>query len=122
MSDTGIRIPRIKVDGGAARNNFLMQFQADITGIEVWRPVIFETTSLGAGYLAGLAVGLWKSLDEIARNWKLDRVFKPRMDLETRERLYRGVGGQPYKEPWAGLGKYHGLMGYDFGNKFNLMI
>ncbi|GAB6944367.1 glycerol kinase GlpK [Vulcanisaeta sp. JCM 14467] len=108
MSDTGIRIPRIKVDGGAARNNFLMQFQADITGIEVWRPVIFETTSLGAGYLAGLAVGFWRDLDEIVRNWKLDRVFKPRMDVETRERLYRGwraavqrALGWAREVPWA---------------------
>jgi glycerol kinase len=108
VSDTGIKIPRIKVDGGAARNNFLMQFQADITGIEVWRPVIFETTSLGAAYLAGLAIGLWKNLDEIAKNWKLDRVFKPRMDIETRERLYRGwraavqrALGWAKEVPWA---------------------
>ncbi len=108
MNDTGIKIPRIKVDGGAAKDNFLMQFQADITGIEVWRPIVFETTSLGAGYLAGLAIGLWGSLDEIKRNWKLDRVFKPRMDPETRERLYRGwkaavqrALGWAKEVPWA---------------------
>ena len=108
VADAGIKIPRIKVDGGAAKNNFLMQFQADITGIEVWRPMTFETTSLGAGYLAGLAVGLWGGLDEIRRNWRLDRVFKPRMDPELRERLYRGwraavqrALGWAKEVPWA---------------------
>nr|WP_291764723.1 glycerol kinase GlpK [Caldivirga sp. UBA161] len=108
MNDTGIKIPRIKVDGGAAKDNFLMQFQADITGIEVWRPTVFETTSLGAGYLAGLAVGFWRSLNEIKQNWKLDRVFKPRMDPEARERLYRGwkaavqrALGWAKEVPWA---------------------
>ncbi len=108
VSDTGIKIPRIKVDGGAAENNFLMQFQADITGIEVWRPVVLETTSLGAGYLAGLAVGFWRDLDEVRHNWKIDRIFKPRMSLEVRERLYKGwkaavqrALGWAKEVPWA---------------------
>jgi glycerol kinase len=108
ISDAGLRIPRIKVDGGAAKDNFLMQFQADITGIEVWRPRVFETTSLGAAYLAGLATGFWSNLDEIRANWALDRVFKPTMNPETRERLYKGwkaavqrALGWAKEVPWA---------------------
>ncbi|MGC8580410.1 MAG: glycerol kinase GlpK [bacterium] len=108
MSDTGIKIPKMKVDGGAAKDNFLMQFQADITGIETLRPVIAETTSLGAAYLAGLAVGYWESLDEIKKNWKLDRSFKPKLDPETREKLYKGwkaavqrALGWAKEVPWA---------------------
>ncbi len=107
-ADTGMKVSRLKADGGAARSDFLMQFQADILGIEVWRPVVFETTSLGAAYLAGLAVGFWNSLDEIRRNWRVERVFKPRMDPETRERLYRGwkaavkrALGWAKEVPWA---------------------
>jgi len=90
MADTEMKIEKLKVDGGAARSDFLMQFQSDILGIEVWRPVVFETTSLGAAYLAGLAVGLWKDLDEIRNNWKVEKIFKPLMDREMRERLYKG--------------------------------
>jgi glycerol kinase len=89
-SDTNSNIPRLKVDGGAAKSNFLMQFQADITGVEVYRPIVFETTALGAAYLSGLAVGFWESLEEIRSNWKVDRVFKPKMREEERERLYSG--------------------------------
>ncbi|MEL9991322.1 MAG: glycerol kinase GlpK [Thermoproteus sp.] len=108
MQDAGMKIPRIKVDGGATKNNFLMQFQADITGIEVWRPVVLETTALGAGYLAGLAVGLWRDLNDVRRNWKLERVFTPKMDEKTRERLYSGwkaavkrALGWAKEVPWA---------------------
>lgn len=108
MADTGTRIPRLKVDGGAAKSDVLMQFQADILGIEVWRPVVFETTALGAGYLAGLAVGFWESLDEIKRNWKVERIFKPTMDEAKRERLYSGwkaavkrALGWAKEVPWA---------------------
>ncbi len=106
--DTKMKIPRLKADGGAARSNFLMQFQADILGVEVWRPIILETTSLGAAYLAGLAAGLWRSLDEIKKNWRVERVFKPKMDAERREKLYNGwkaavkrALGWAKEVPWA---------------------
>ena len=80
----------MRVDGGAVRNDFLMQFQADILGKGVIRPAVLETTALGAAYLAGLAVDYWRSLDEIERLWRAERIFKPHMPPETRERLYRG--------------------------------
>ncbi len=79
-SDSGIKLPELRVDGGAARNDFLMQFQADVLGVPVVRPRVLETTALGAGYLAGLGVGYWKSAEEISRQWQAERVFEPRMD------------------------------------------
>lgn len=88
--DSGINLKKIKVDGGAVRDNFLMQFQADILGIPVVRPRIIETTALGAAYLAGLATGLWKDKKEINKNWKEDREFKPEMNEERKEKLYKG--------------------------------
>jgi glycerol kinase len=88
-SDSGLDIPDIRVDGGMVANNFLMQFQADITDTTVERPVVAETTALGAAYLAGLATGYWQSQDEIARKWALDRAFEPNMDQQRREELYR---------------------------------
>jgi glycerol kinase len=78
------------VDGGAARNDFLCQFQADILGIPVARPVITETTALGAAYLAGLAVGFWKNEKEIAEQWQVEKRFEPQMKKSERERLYDG--------------------------------
>ena len=89
-ADTGITIPRLHVDGGASRDSFLMQFQADITGKPVCRPQITETTALGAAYLAGLAVGVWGSLDEIKTQWTLGRAYEPAMKTETRDKLLRG--------------------------------
>lgn len=89
-ADTGITIPRLHVDGGASRDSFLMQFQADITGKPVCRPQITETTALGAAYLAGLAVGVWGSLDEIKAQWTLERAYEPVMKPETRDKLLRG--------------------------------
>ncbi len=86
--DSGIKVAELRVDGGAVNNNFLMQFQADILGTRVVRPVIQETTALGAAYLAGLAVGYWSSQDQIAKMWKIDKAFDPKMDEKTRERLY----------------------------------
>jgi len=80
----------MRVDGGASANNFLMQFQADILGIPVERPVVAETTALGAAYLAGLATGFWSGLDEIRGAWKLDRRFEPTMSADERDSLYAG--------------------------------
>ncbi|RLS58039.1 MAG: glycerol kinase [Planctomycetota bacterium] len=84
--DAGIPLAQIKVDGGASRNNSLMQFQADLTGVQVRRPMVQETTALGAAYLAGLGVGFWSDPSEIAANWALDRVFEPGMADEERYR------------------------------------
>ena len=88
MQDTGINLKSLKVDGGASQNNFLMQFQSDILGKEVDRPVVTETTALGAAYLAGLATGFWKSRDEIAQKWSMDRKFMPVMNIDERETRY----------------------------------
>jgi glycerol kinase len=90
VEDTGLEIKLLKADGGASRSDFLMQFQADILGIPVVRPLIFETTSLGAAFLAGLASGLWRSEEEFSRFWRPGKIFQPRMDSDTRERLYKG--------------------------------
>lgn len=86
--DSGITLRELRVDGGAVANNFLCQFQADILGVPVLRPAITETTALGAAYLAGLAVGFWKSTNEVASHWKLDRRFDPRLRKADRERRY----------------------------------
>jgi glycerol kinase len=83
-SDTKARIPRLRVDGGAAANNLLMQHQADILGIPVVRGQVIETTALGAAFLAGIAVGFWPGKDAIAGIWREDRVFQPRMDASRR--------------------------------------
>jgi glycerol kinase len=77
--DSGITLSELRVDGGAAANDMLMQFQADLLGVPVLRPAVTETTALGAAYLAGLAVGFWSSVDEIARQWRTDRRFDPAM-------------------------------------------
>jgi len=89
-ADSGIRLNRLKVDGGAVANNFLMQFESDILGVPVERPQIAETTALGAAYLAGLATGFWRSQAELADKWALDRAFTPAMPEEERERRYAG--------------------------------
>lgn len=86
-SDTGIPLGQLKADGGASRDQFLMQFQADILNREVCRPVIRETTALGAAYLAGLAVGLWRNRDEIKGLWQQERVFSPAMEADRRQEL-----------------------------------
>jgi glycerol kinase len=88
--DSKIKLASLRVDGGAVKNNFLMQFQADILGVPVDRPVVNETTALGAAYLAGLAVGYWKDKSQITKSWQLDRKFKPAMDVKTRKDLYTG--------------------------------
>jgi glycerol kinase len=87
--DAGLRLKALRVDGGATANNFLMQFQADVLDTPVQRPVVQETTALGAAYLAGLGVGLWTK-DQISQNWHQDRLFKPEMEAGRREGLYKG--------------------------------
>ena len=88
--DTGIRLSELNVDGGASRDRFLMQFQADILDRRVRRPMIRETTALGAAYLAGLATGVWKDTEEIRKLWSCDVTFEPDMEAERREKLLRG--------------------------------
>ena len=87
-ADSGRALDELKVDGGAIANDFLMQFQSDILGVPVSRPEVAETTALGAAYLAGLAVGYWKGLDDIASNWREQASFTPSMEEKERERLY----------------------------------
>lgn len=89
-SDSGISLKTLRVDGGAVKNNFLMQFQSDLLNVPVERPTINETTALGAAYLAGLAVGFWKDRSEIAAQWAIDRPFQPNMEDSEREKLYSG--------------------------------
>ena len=89
-SDSRLRPTEIRVDGGAAANNFLAQFQADMLGVKLLRPLTVETTALGAAYLAGLAVGFWRDRDEVASLWTAGQLFTPSMERERREALYRG--------------------------------
>ncbi|UAS15222.2 glycerol kinase GlpK [Staphylococcus pseudintermedius] len=88
--DSGIEVNSLRVDGGAVKNNFLMQFQSDLLNIEVERPEINETTALGAAYLAGIATGFWEDKSEIQRRWKLEKSFEPEMDQKESNRLYKG--------------------------------
>jgi len=88
--ESGLPLTTLKVDGGAAANATLLQFQADLLNVTVRRPVVAETTALGAAYLAGLAVGYWKSMDDVAANWALDREFRPAMPKAQSEKLYAG--------------------------------
>jgi glycerol kinase len=88
--DAGVSLAELKVDGGASRNNLMMQFQADILGADVIRPQVTETTALGACYLAGLAVGYWKDIEEVKRQWQAERTFTP-----------SGADMTPVKEGWA---------------------
>jgi len=89
-ADSGIKLQALKVDGGAVANNLLMQFQADILGVPVERPVNIETTAMGAAYLAGLAVGFWADKNELKAKYKVSRRFLPEMAVENREKLYKG--------------------------------
>jgi glycerol kinase len=90
--DSGVRLDVLKVDGGVTANDLCMQLQADILGIPVSRPVVAETTALGAAYAAGLAVGFWSDIDELRANWREDRRWTPRWTDEQRESGYRGWG------------------------------
>jgi glycerol kinase len=111
-ADSGVKLTTLKVDGGAVKNDFLMQLQADILGVDVIRPTVNETTSLGAAYGAGLATGFWTTFDELRKNWQVDKVFKPQSTAEQREAGLAGwkkavqrtlgwVEKEPAKEPVA---------------------
>ena len=89
-ADSGIKLRQLRVDGGASVNNLLMQLQADLLGVPVVRPKVAETTALGAAYLAGLAVGFWKSQADIARQWQVDKQFAPKMKLADRKAIAKG--------------------------------
>ena len=90
QADTGLEIRELKVDGGASANNMLMQFQADIARVTVRRPMIRETTALGAAYLAGLATGVWQDREQIKAQWTLDKLYQPEMSADKARDLYKG--------------------------------
>ena len=90
QADTGLEINELKVDGGASANNLLMRFQADIARVTVRRPMIRETTALGAAYLAGLATGVWKDREQIKAQWTLDKLYQPEMSADKARDLYKG--------------------------------
>jgi len=89
-ADSNISIKELRVDGGATANNLLMQFQSDILQAPVVRPVVYETTALGAAYLAGLAVGYWSSVDDIQKQWQVDKKFTPIVNEEKTKALLKG--------------------------------
>ncbi len=88
--DSGVNLKALKVDGGMVYNDTLMQFQSDILGVPVVRPVVAETTALGAAYAAGLAVGYWTNLEDLRQNWQIDKTYEPKMDDDVRAGLYKG--------------------------------
>jgi glycerol kinase len=90
QKDAAITLTELRVDGGATANNLLMQIQADVLGVPVVRPKVLETTALGAGYLAGLAVGYWQDAADVAANWRVDRVFEPAMNRDRALELSAG--------------------------------
>jgi glycerol kinase len=90
VKDSGVQLAVLKVDGGATVNDTLMQLQADVLGVPVVRPVVAETTALGAAYAAGLATGFWKDLDDLRQNWKMDRQWEPRWSADQRDAAYAG--------------------------------
>ena len=102
-ADTGKHLKELRVDGGASRSEPMMQFQADLIGVPVVRPVVVETTALGAAYLAGLAVGFWRNTDSIATHWQVERVFEPKMPrarvAELRGRWNEALGRAKNWEP-----------------------
>ena len=89
-ADSGIKLTALKVDGGASKNNFLMQLQSDILGVTCMRPPVEQTSALGSAYCAGLATGLWDNLDELKKNWRIDKKFEPEWDEQKREQGYKG--------------------------------
>ena len=102
QKDSGQSLMELRVDGGAAANDLLMQFQADLLGVPVVRPKVLETTALGAAYLAGLTVDLWKSRDELATHWKAERRFEPQMNAsERQQRMSRWREAVGRSRNWA---------------------
>ncbi|WP_053218613.1 glycerol kinase GlpK [Virgibacillus senegalensis] len=90
VEDANMDLKSLRVDGGAVKNDFLMQFQSDMLGVSVERPAVTETTALGAAYLAGLAVGFWEDKEELKQHWKMEKNFEPEMDKKEKDELYRG--------------------------------
>lgn len=88
--DSGVKLKSLKADGGMVGNETIMQFQADILGVPVIRPVVAETTALGSAYAAGLAVGYWDTMEDLRKNWQIDKTWKPAMDTRKRDELYKG--------------------------------
>ena len=88
--DSGIRLTSLKADGGASANNYILQTQADLTGVPVKRPRCVETTAMGAAYLAGLSAGYWDSQEKVRANWAIDRTFEPAISQEQREKMRAG--------------------------------
>ena len=102
QKDAACAVTELRADGGAARNDLLMQFQADLLGVEVVRPRVTETTALGAAYLAGLACGYWESLEAIEAQWQVERRYAPRMDAGRRaELLARWARAVEHARSWA---------------------
>ena len=89
-ADSGVPLTALKVDGGMVFNELLMQFQADILGVPVIRPIVAETTAMGAAYAAGLAVGFWAKVEDLRENWGKDKEWVPQMDAAERAKLYKG--------------------------------
>ena len=88
-ADSGVQLTELKVDGGMTANDLLMQFQADQLNVDVVRPVVAETTALGAAYAAGIAVGFWEGEQDVINNWAEDKRWKPEMEAGERDRQYR---------------------------------
>ena len=102
QADAGVKLAALKVDGGACKNDFLMQFQADIIDAPVHRPQCVETTAMGAAYLAGLAVGYWASKEDVIKNWAIDKTFEPKIADEEREKRIKGWNkAVKYAYGWA---------------------
>ena len=100
--DSNILLKDLRVDGGASKNNFLLQFQSDILNVNIHRPKIVETTALGAAYLAGLAVGYWNSKEDVIKNWAVNKIFSPIMGEDERERKIKGWNkAVKYSFGWA---------------------
>ena len=89
-ADSGIKLEKLRVDGGAVANTLMLQIQSDLLGVPVERPLCIETTALGAAYLAGLAVGFWTDKEDITKNWGVDRSFSPKMEAAEADKLYEG--------------------------------